>query len=365
MIISAIAPKIFDNSKNFASNSIANSGVPNFHEIQKSPTFFSPNFRASTSAGNPLRKLKDIICPYFGVKMITSAELPRIEAKIDRCTNVTDIVKTLTPYKKYMQKVEKKIFKMFEAYSKFSPNSNLQNILRREYSQALVKLKLEEFNVLDDVDKISLKLSPELALMVHDKTTQCRQVILDSNPQNTFKRKTLLEYLDEIKPKRAEKKAFEELKDRAEYLPTSSTSENAFIVKYAERSQEEIGKRLVRASRATIEHVKPNSKNGQNAISNFMLTSANANSMRSNMPLSKFIDMFPNIPKNCQKYIEQIISILKNGGLRGNETYPFKIKKTLQKESGGRINLDLSSYGCTEKQALARTKKYWDNYRKR
>ncbi len=358
MIISAIAPKIFTTNQPIQNNNLQNYK----HANQIS---FLPNFKAATSAGNPLKKLKDVICPYFGVKMITGAELPRIEAKIDKCNNVSEVVKTLTPYKKYMQKVEKNIFRTFEAYAKFNPKSNLQSILQNEYNQALIKLKLEEFNVLDDVDKISLKLSPELALKVHEKTTQCRQVILNCDPQNTFKRKTLLEYLGEIKPQRAEKKVFEELKDRAEYLPTSATSENAFIVKYSERTQEEIGKRLVRASMATIEHVKPNSKNGQNAISNFMLTSANANNMRSNMPLSKFIDMFPNIPKNCQKYIEQIISIIKSGGLKGNETYPFKIKKTLLKESAGRIDLDLSSYGCTEKQAFCRTKKYWDNYRRK
>lgn len=359
MIISAIAPKFFNTQPKPALNN-------NWQNTKETPLYSSlPSFKASTSAGNPLKKLKDIICPYFGVKMITGAELPRIEAKINECVDVEDIIKTLSPYKKYLQKVEKKMFKTFEAYAKFNPNTNLQSILKKEYNQALIKLKLEEFKVLDNVDKISLKLSPELALQVHGKTTKCRQIILENNPKNVFKRKILLDSLEELKPKRAEKKVYEELKDRAEYLPTSATSENAFIVKYANRTQEEIAKRLIRVSMATIEHVKPNSKNGQNEISNFMLTSANANNMRSNMPLSKFISMFPNIPKNCQKYIEQIISILKNGGLKGNETYPFKIKKTLFKESQGKIDLDLSSYDCNEKQALERTKKYWENYRRK
>ena len=360
MIISAIAPKLF----NTQSKPKFKNDLPLNNDRQIVLNSF-PSFRANTSAGNPLRKLRDIICPYFGVKMITGAELPKIEAKINQCLDVKDIVKTLTPYKKYMQKVEKNIFRMFEAYAKFNPNADLQSILKREYNQALVKLKLEEFNVLDDVDKMSLKLSPDLALQVHGKTTECRQVILDDNPENVFKRKTLLTSLDEITPKRNEKKAYDELKDRAEYLPTSATSVNAFIVKYADRSQEEIAKRLIRVSMATIEHVKPDSKNGKNSISNFLLTSASANNIRSNMPLNKFIDMFPNVPKNCQKYIEQIISILKSGGLKGSETYPFRIKKTLFKESKGRIDLDLSSYGCNEKQALAKTKKYWENYRRR
>ena len=48
------------------------------------------------------------------------------------------------------------------------------------------------------------------------------------------------------------------------------TSENAFIVKYADRTQQEIAKRLIRTSLATIEHIKPNSEEGENNIANFL-----------------------------------------------------------------------------------------------
>ena len=338
VIISAITNRIFNNQ------------VQQKRPVSVLPT--QPSFMGTTSAGTPLRKLRGVVCPYFGVKMITSAELPRLESKIEKCQNVGEIVKLLKPYRSFMQKTEKKVFKIFVEYAKENPEEILPNILKMHYSDALTKLKLEEFNVLDDVDKISLKLSPEQALAVHHKTTRCRQVIIDNNQEEgIFKRKILLNSLDEIKPKRGEKKIYEKLKDRAIYLPTSGTSENAFIVKYADRSQGEIAKRIVRASAATIEHVQPNSKRGENAISNFMLVSANANSLRSNMPLSKFIDRFPMVLKNCQKYINQIITIIQDGGLKGNEDYPYKIRKTLIRETGGRINLNLDNYCYNEKEA--------------
>lgn len=315
------------------------------------------SFCGTTSAGNPLRKLKNIVCPYFGIKTISGAELPRIEKRLDKCTNVKEVVKVLKPYSSYMQKTEKKIYKLFVENARKNPDKKLPEILQEHYDNAFVKLKLEEFSVLDDVDKISLKLSPTQALAVHSKTTTCRQVIIDNKQDDTFKRKTLLNSLEELKPKRGEKAIFELLRDRAIYLPTSSSSENAFIVKYANRSQEEIAKRIIRASRATIEHVKPNSKKGENALSNFMLVSESANSARSNMPLSKFIDRFPCVLKNCQKYINQIISIINSGNFRGNETYPYQIKKTLAKESAGRIILDLSEYKYSEKEAKKVSKK--------
>lgn len=323
------------------------------------------SFQGTTSAGNPLRKLKNIVCPYFGIKTISGTELPKIERRLDRCANVKEVVKVLKPYSSYMQKTEKKIFKLFVENARQNPEMKLPEILQKHYDEAFIKLKLEEFHVLDDVDKISLKLSPEQALAVHYKTTKCRQVIIDNKQDDTFKRKTLLSSLEELKPKRGEKGIFELLRDRAIYLPTSSSSENAFIVKYTNRSQEEIAKRIIRASLATIEHVKPNSKRGENALFNFMLVSESANSARSNMPLSKFIDRFPCVLKNCQKYINQIITLIHNGHFRGNETYPYKIKRTLAKESAGRIILDLSKYKFSEKEAKKVSQKKLNKTRKK
>ena len=331
MYISAITAKIF-----------------NYNSQTNKKNDLTPAFRANTSAGNPLKKLQkynDIICPYFGVKMISASKETKVEKMLDECINVRDVVKTLAPYTKYMQPVEKRIYRMFSKSVNESPEKTLPEILRLHYDDALVKLKLEEFNVLDDVDKISLNLSPKQALDIHRRTTTCRQIILENSEENTFKRKTLLGSLDDIVTSNdKEEEVFAQLKDRAIYLPTSVTSENAFIVKYATRTQQEIAKRLLRVSIGTIEHIKPDSFGGENSINNFILVSGNANSTRANIPLKKFIDRFPDIPKNCQRYINQIIKIIQRGGLRGYELYPYKIKQTLELESEGRINLDLSKY---------------------
>ncbi len=318
-------------------------------------------FQSNTSAGNPLKKLKGIKCPYFGTEMLQAGDVTRIEKLLDNCLNVKDVVKVLSKYSHYMQNTEKKMFKRFAEMSKIEPKKTLPECLQLWYDEAIIKLKLEEFNVLDDVDKISLKLSPENALAVHAKTTRCRQVILANNQEDTFKRKILLTSLDDIKPKDTNNEIdiFEKLKDRAVYLPTSGTSENAFIVKYATRTQQEVAKRILRPSIATIEHIQPNSMDGENTIGNFLLASAGANSMRSNMPLSKFIEMFPTIPKKCQAYIEQIIGLIHKGQLKGNETYPYKIKNKLIQESEGKINLNLSMYKYTEEKAQITEKNFY------
>ena len=302
------------------------------------------SFRSSTSNGNVLKKLKDITCPYTGIKMITGSMLAQIEGKLDKANTAKKAVTVLKKYKKYMQPTEKIIFEKFENYAKTSPDGNFQECLKQLYGESFTKLQLEEFYVLDDVDKISAKLSPKTELEIRKKTTRCREVILANNPGDTFKRKTLLSSLEEVKPQKDELNILEELKDRAIYLPTSGSSENAFVVKYAPRTHNEIAKRLIRVSLATIEHIVPDSLGGGNILSNFMLASASANNARSNMPLTKFIDMHPNIPKNCQKYINEIIGAIKSGKLKRHDSYPFDLKETLKDASNGRIVLDLSDY---------------------
>ncbi len=322
-------------------------------------------FRANnTSAGNILKKLRNIICPYTGVKMISGSVIGGIEKRIDKSKNIGSGVKILSSYTDYMQKIEKKMFDVFKKYSETNPNGRFQDCLNKLYDDALARLKIEEFLVLDKVDRISLELSPNTALGVRSKTTRCRQVILANKEEDTFKRKTFISSLDEIVPSNAdEQKILERMKDQALFLPTSGSSENAFVVKYAKRSEQEIAKRLLRASVATIEHVKPDSLGGGNTLSNFMLVSAQANSRRANMPLEKYIERYPDIPQFCQVYINQIISSIYKGKLGGCETYPYKIKRTLANESNGRIVLNLSKYKYTEFQAEKMVRQHYSRTR--
>ena len=323
-------------------------------------------FKANNSNGNLLKKLKDITCPYTGKKMLLGSYVTALEKRIDKCKSIDKVVKILSKYVKYMQNVEKNMFLVFSKYIAANPNGSFNECLQNMYEDALAKLKLEEFQVLDNVDNISKDLAPKTALQVRAKTTRCREVILANDKEDSFKRRTFLNSLDEIIPiNEKEKEILNKMKDQALYLPTSSSSENAFVVKYATRGDKEIAKRILRASAATIEHVKPDSKGGENDIGNFLLVSSLANSNRENMPLEKYIERHPDIPKYCQKYIKEIISAIYKGHLKGNETYPYKIKEKLIKESNGKIVLDLSKYRYSYDEAQKKEKLYLKSLHKR
>lgn len=320
--------------------------------------YYDIPYEGKTSAGKPLRKLKNITCPYRGVKIIPSETIKSFEKGLAKCKTAEAAIELLSTYQGYMLPVEKSIYAIFKDFILLNPEDDLQNCLQMIKTNCLTRLKLEEMDVLDDVDYLTRKLSPQTALKIRSKTTKCRQIILANSKHDTFKRKTFLSSLEEIIPKENEREIFNDIKNKALFLPTSESSTNAFVVKYSKRQQVEIVRRLFIASTGSIEHVTPASAGGLNTIGNFLLTTASGNRYRENMPLSEYIKRYPKIPQYMQMYIDDIIREIHKGNLEGNETYPYKIKKKLFEESQGRIVISLSAYKYTEKEAALAVETY-------
>ena len=330
--------------------------------------YYDIPFEGNTSAGKPLRRLTNITCPYRGTKIIPASAIKGFEKNLAKCVTAEDCVKLLSGYVEYMMPVEKSMYAIFRDFTSLNPNDNLQNCLQMLYNSCLTKLKLEEFSVLDDVNELSKKLSQSTALKLRKKTTRCSQVIIENDSRDTFKRKIFLESLNEIVPKENEREIFNDIKNKALFLPTSESSKNAFVVKYANRSQTEMTRRLFIASTGTIEHITPASLGGLNTIGNFLFTTANGNRYRENMPIPEYIKRFPNIPKYMQMYMDDIIEAVHSGKLEGNETYPYKIKKKMMEASDGRIMISLSKYKYSEQAAAEAVREFncrWDKYKKK
>jgi len=313
--------------------------------------YYDISFAGSTSAGKPLKQLVNVTCPYRGVKIIPGINIKHFEKKLVSCQTAEDVVNLLSQYSKNLLPTEKSIYAIFKDFASLNPGDSLENCLQMLYTNCLTKLKLEEFQVIDEVDHMTRKLSPSTALKIREKTTKCRMMIFNESESNCFKRKSFLTSLEGIVPNENEKEIFDDIRHRALFLPTSGSSKNAFVVKYAYRSQDEAVRRLFSGSLATLEHVTPSSFGGINNISNFLLTTADGNRYRENMPLPVYIKRHPKIPQYAQLYIDDIIDNIHAGKLKGNENYPYKIKKKLMEESNGHIMLSLSKYKYTEEEA--------------
>jgi len=238
------------------------------------------------------------------------------------------------------------------------------------YPEALAELKIEQIKILDNVDRLSNKMDAKTALEVRKITTSARHKILNDDPNahmrnpnartedHIFKRKDLLMDLRDATINTTNKELFDEMWNVASKLPKSSTSIDAFIVKYTDRSPLEIAARLLRPSTASIEHITPANpssddiKAGENELTNFMLVSRDWNSGRSNMPLDEFVKKHRNIPRYSQRHINDIMHAIKKGKLTDCDWYPYVLKEKLYNESKGLININIDRYHISEEDAF-------------
>lgn len=306
----------------------------------------------STTQGSDLKTLDNITCPYSGVKMLSYKKMEKVENKLKECTTLEEQINILRPYRNCMQKTEKQIYEMMFKYAQKNPGATVNDCLNYYRPDCLARLKIEEFQVLDKIDKSSDKLDANTALKVRKMTTRARKILLDDRHGHVFKRKDLLERLYTVADGKNDKH-IAEMWETANKLPRSTNNINAFVVKYANRDATEICSRLLRPSVASIEHITPASKKGNDTICNFMLVARDWNSDRSNIPLPEYIKKHPNIPKYSQRHTDDIIKAIKFGKLKNYDWYPYVLKEKLYNESEGIINVSLAAYHRTSEEAMS------------
>ena len=81
-----------------------------------------------------------------------------------------------------------------------------------------------------------------------------------------------------------------------------------------------------------------------------MLATDFKNSDRNDDKLSCYARKHPEIKEYCQWYADDIIKLIKDGKMKGYEWYPYALKETLETESDGEIEIDVSALNLTEKQ---------------
>lgn len=282
---------------------------------------------------------ENLPCAYTGIEMIPRSkydELRESQVLNKRCALA---VKFLKRFKNNLIGTEKDIFNILEAESKKHPNLKIQEILQLKYPSAEKTLIKQQSNILDKINLVGRKLPREEFIQLRKVINSAFDKIFaqDPLPEERFRRKDFLFELKNFKIKNQKDK--DKIIKIAEKLPSSTSSINAFIVKYSQpykvkvkhnsitkntRDSEEIGLRLLRPFLATDEHiypeslynkeklqklsVNPNAKVSDNMVT--ILTSSFVNGEKTDILLDDFIkDSKYNIPENLQKHIDRLIQI--------------------------------------------------------
>lgn len=298
-----------------------------------------------------LAQAKWLKCAYSNTTMILPEEAKIIYEKLAKRPNAQSAVNFLQQYQKIMHDIESQIFDIF-VDAPYKAKRDFQDILQEYKPEALERLKVKQKEILTSTDKIIPKLSPQAA----EQVIQARDTVLETVENGPFRRDTALNLIQSI-IKKADPSDVKRLKQihRAWYkLPKSSNDLDAFIVKYAYQPHNIIAKRLICGSVATIEHIKPASRRGEDNLGNYLLVAAEYNSNRSSLPLGEYIELNKqiNIAANLQKYMDSVIENVndKRTAFYHRSFYPELVKETLQKETNGLINLNTSRLKLSKEQ---------------
>ena len=120
---------------------------------------------------------------------------------------------------------------------------------------------------------------------------------------------------------------------QANIFPNKETIEklNSYLKVYLQN--------LFKGTVATVDHLIPKGKNGENDLSNYVVMCRNCNTEKTDYPLLRWLVIHPEMPKNVQKYMNKIVSMINNNEL-GPEyrKYPEIFSKKIAQLSHGKVD---------------------------
>jgi len=128
-----------------------------------------------------------------------------------------------------------------------------------------------------------------------------------------FERKSFIHELKKITRKLKNKDFANEFNEAALRLPTSKDNVSAFIVKHSDQNNNKIGTNIMISGMASIDHLVAKKNGGASKLSNYGLSGAEINSQKTNIYFDEWVRKHPETRKNCQKQIDRLIELYKQG----------------------------------------------------
>ena len=162
-----------------------------------------------------------------------------------------------------------------------------------------------------------------------------------------FSRKSYIYDLGRIIDNLPDKQMHEKIMNEAFKLPTSNEDFSAYMVKISGESSDKIASRILWPYLASVEHIFPKSEGGADVMANFAGATTRENSIRKSIDFTEQIKRRPNTPYYCQKYVNRLIELYREGVFEKNKISPKYIeefKDTIYNVSKGQIDLDISKF---------------------
>ncbi len=291
-------------------------------------------FKAKPDSVMLLSQADKLYCAYSRSKMLSPYTFRAICSKLSKKPNAQSAINFLKEYREYMPKVETEIFDMLEEYG-VSGKKTLQDILTEKRPESLARLREKQKCILTNADGKIMQLDKDIA----EEVLGIRDAALISIDDGSFSRHKLLDRLKMIEAQDTKTKTqLHNIYKRWYTLPRSYMDYDAFVVKYSKFSHEEIAQRFLSMAVATVEHIKPYAKGGQDNLLNYVLVCKLYNNDKSDMNLAEYDELNPDIEisTNLIRYINDIKNEIKHGNryFEANYLYPKHLGENIALETG-------------------------------
>ncbi len=288
-----------------------------WEEFEKLPEPYNSKFMTLLHNSDKMLSDKPVVIPFSSYEF--KYNLAKIKTYIDAGSNLK------------AKKVMKKLIKESLRFS----NSTHTNNLSYQKSVFMFLNHIRKRSILKNHEQLS-------ELFKETKSRIDRKEIFIP-----FRRKSFIYDLAKIIEDLPDEELKEKLMCIAQKLPTSRQNLAAYILKCSTDTNDKIGYRLVWASMATIEHLKPRSTGGTDDLANLGIASAIENSDRKSTDFTIQLQLRPNTPKYTQRVIDRLIELYNNGIFEKINLSPQYITgyvNTIYEESKHQLKLNTDNF---------------------
>ncbi len=303
------------------------------------------NKKESKKIEETLKNIDGLHDPYSDVIMISQKKFKHFQNKAHKRTNAESMNNLMNGYTEHMFPSEQAVFALLKDATRKAKkegsvfNLTYTDILQENLPAAKTRLINDQFNVTVSIREYSRKhLSKEDQKCVDKYLNKIDDEICDDEFRIKSSIKLLANLYDEID----DKSAVDNIIKLSHNFPNTATHPDAFIVKYADKSHEEIAELLISPAQISIEHIKPSSVHGESKGANYLAASRRMNNYRSSTPLDEMIERYPKIPQQTQRYMDDLITKINRGGLSDIALTLADVKESLAEQSKGKIIVDIS-----------------------
>lgn len=350
----------YSNNYNFSKNKVS---TPMFKGVELKSDTVSFKRNDNKTIEYRLKHISGLHDPYSDIVMVSDEDFARYTNKVNKRPNAETMINLLeSGYKENMFEPEYLALSKMSDYYKFLKKNNpkeakkldLHDLCDDLYLSSKLNMAKKQLSVVENVNKYISTTKGDTKEIL----TNIIEPVEDSIRDDSFRISPLLKKV--YKAKGLDKTAKKEVLAIMEEFPNSRNSADVFIVNNAQKSHENIAYAFLDPSRVSIEHIKPQSNSGHSDVGNYLIASKRMNSLKSSIPLHRFIDMHPNIPNNMQRYFDDIIAKINRGGLSYLTPSLPDISETIEKESKGKAMIDLNNLSISEIAKSSHLKKKLD-----